>query len=160
MNNDKRDEQVQELNQEFDLKSTVYDTQPCQSEMHRQWRARITRFCLLGLGWCCVGLGFLGAVLPVLPTTPFILIAVSCFAKTSPRFHRWLLQHRLFGPLVEDWQTHGAVPRTAKALACLSMTASCLWLFYTMPPHRMWVAYLTSLLCLGVASWLLRRPSR
>ncbi|MEM6709691.1 MAG: YbaN family protein [Pseudomonadota bacterium] len=65
-------------------------------------------------GWLCLGLGFLGALLPLLPTTPFVLLAAYCFARSSPTWHRWLLTHRLFGPLILDWQTHRALRRGAK----------------------------------------------
>ena len=59
--------------------------------------------------WTLVGilfvvLGAIGAVLPLLPTTPFVLVAAWCFARSSPRLHRWLLESRLFGPMLRDWE--------------------------------------------------------
>ena len=65
----------------------------------------------------CVGLAVAGIFLPLLPTTPFLLVAAACFARSSPRFHRWLLEHRVFGPLIRDWQTHRALPARTKAVA-------------------------------------------
>lgn len=64
-----------------------------------------------------VGLALLGVVLPILPTTPFLLVAASCFAKSSPRLHKILLSHKVFGPLIYHWQTSGSIPKKAKTIA-------------------------------------------
>ncbi len=74
-------------------------------------------------GMLALGLGLLGLVLPLLPTTPFILLAAFAFARSSQRWHDWLVEHRIFGPLIENWRRHGAIGRRAKALAALSMIA-------------------------------------
>lgn len=77
----------------------------------------------LAAGGLFLGLGLLGVVLPVLPTTPFLLLAAGCFAKSSPRLHGWLLGHPLFGPPIRDWEENGAISRPAKRLAVGSMAA-------------------------------------
>lgn len=77
----------------------------------------------LAVGWLCVALGVLGVALPVLPTTPFLLLAAYAFARSSPRLHDWLVMHPLFGPPIEDWRREGAISRRAKRLAILSMAA-------------------------------------
>ncbi|MBA6353552.1 YbaN family protein [Colwellia sp. BRX9-1] len=64
-----------------------------------------------------VGLALLGVVLPILPTTPFLLVAASCFAKSSPRMNKILLRHKVFGPLICHWQTSGSIPKRAKTIA-------------------------------------------
>lgn len=74
-------------------------------------------------GFLFLGLGLLGVVLPVLPTTPFLLLAAGCFAKSSPRLHGWLLSHPTFGPPIRNWQENGAISRQAKRLAVGSMVA-------------------------------------
>jgi uncharacterized membrane protein YbaN (DUF454 family) len=68
-------------------------------------------------GWGFVGLAALGVVLPLLPTTPFVLLASSCFVRSSPRARAWLVNSRLFGPTVRDWHEHRAVRRPVKVLA-------------------------------------------
>lgn len=77
----------------------------------------------LGLGGLFLGLGLLGVVLPVLPTTPFLLLAAGCFARSSPRLHGWLLAHPVFGPPIRNWEENGAISRRAKRLAVGSMAA-------------------------------------
>ncbi|MCH4554286.1 YbaN family protein, partial [Aestuariibaculum sp. L182] len=62
------------------------------------------------LGWVMVALGFIGALLPVMPTTIFLIIAAWCFGRSSPRFEKWLLEHPVFGPTLVQWQRHGAIP--------------------------------------------------
>ena len=65
---------------------------------------------LIVTGFISLALGIAGVVLPLLPTTPFILLTATCFAKSSPRFHRWLLQHRSFGPLIKTFQSGARLP--------------------------------------------------
>ena len=77
----------------------------------------------LATGGLFLGLGLLGVVLPVLPTTPFLLLAAGCFAKSSPRLHGWLVGHPVFGPPIRNWEENGAISRPAKRLAVGSMAA-------------------------------------
>lgn len=79
--------------------------------------------CLIG-GFCALALGLLGIVLPLLPTTPFVLLAAACFARSSSHFHDWLLRQPLAGPAIREWQTHRAMPRRAKRAAYLLMAVS------------------------------------
>ncbi|MYG52049.1 MAG: DUF454 domain-containing protein [Rhodospirillaceae bacterium] len=78
--------------------------------------------------WFTVGivallLAALGAVLPLMPTTVFLLVAAFAFARSSDRWHAWLLSHRVFGPLIADWRDHRAIDRRAKILSAASMAA-------------------------------------
>ncbi len=75
------------------------------------------RWLLVGLGLFFVGLGAIGAFLPLLPTTPFLLLASICFVRSSPRLNRWLLRSRLFGPFLRDWQKHRGVRLHVKIVA-------------------------------------------
>ena len=82
---------------------------------------RIKKSVLLSLGMLCVALGIVGVALPVLPTTPFMLLAAFFFAKSSDRLHAWLLGHPRFGPQIKNWQAHGAISRDTKYLAVATM---------------------------------------
>ena len=77
------------------------------------------RIVLLSLVLLAIVLGTLGIVLPLLPTTPFVLLAAWCFARSSPRFHHWLLWRSPFGRYLRHWQQHRAMPPGAKSRAML-----------------------------------------
>lgn len=74
-----------------------------------------------GLGGISVGLGAAGVVLPLVPTTPFMLLAAYCFARSSPRLERWLLGHPRFGPTIRDWRMHRAISDRGKMLAVVAI---------------------------------------
>ncbi len=74
-------------------------------------------------GTISLALGILGILLPLLPTTPFLLLAAFCFARSSPRLYRWLIVHPLLGPPIRRWRARGAISKKSKALAALAMAA-------------------------------------
>jgi hypothetical protein len=80
-------------------------------------KSGFARWCLLALGLAFTALAAVGAFLPVLPTTPFLLLAAACFARSSPAFHRRLLANRVFGSYIAQWQHDHTVPREAKRKA-------------------------------------------
>lgn len=82
------------------------------------------RVVYLALGWTFVGVGTVGAVTPVLPTTCFMIAALACFARSSPRLAQRLLDHPRFGPSLRAWQAHRAIPTRIKTVAVVSMAAS------------------------------------
>lgn len=91
----------------------------------------MTRWLLIAVGWVAVALATLGVVLPLLPTTPFLLLAAWCFARSSPRFHQWLLYRSWFGGYLRHWQRYRALPPGAKWKAMLFIVltfAVSLWL--------------------------------
>lgn len=108
------------------------------------------------LAYASLGLGLLGVLLPGLPTVPFILLSAYAASRGSARLHRWLLRHRLFGPMIVDWQRHGAVSRRAKWAASGAMLACAgvLWWLATSP----WMAAVPTAIMTCVAAWLWRRP--
>ena len=82
------------------------------------------RIFLLLTGTCCVGLGVLGVFLPVLPTTPFLLLAAGCFARSSERLHQKLLASPILGNVIHEWQTHRSIPKRARTTAILMIVIS------------------------------------
>ena len=87
------------------------------------------RFALLALGWISVVLGVIGIFLPVLPTTPFLLLAAACFMRSSKRFYLWLVNHRQLGPWIVDYLEGQGIPLKGKVYAIslmwLSIGVSC-----------------------------------
>jgi uncharacterized protein len=71
-------------------------------------------FLFVAGGWICVGLAVIGSVLPLLPTTPFLLLASWCFYRGSPRIHAWLHRSKMFGPTLDDWQHYRGIRRSVK----------------------------------------------
>lgn len=94
-------------------------------------------------GWFFVGLGVVGLFLPILPTTPFLLLASFCFVRSSPRLHQWLMNHRIFGRYVRDWEEKRAVRPGVKITAFTMMgTAAVLTtLFASLSPWLLGLMY-------------------
>lgn len=119
-------------------------------------RAPIIRALWFALGWASLALGFIGAFLPLLPTTPFVLLAAFCFARSSPRLHSWLAHHPTFGPMTEAWARHGAIPRGAKRLAVAMMAgAFALSLALRLP---VWVLATQAICLIGAGAYVWTRP--
>lgn len=109
------------------------------------------------IGAVALILGIIGIVVPVLPTTPFVLLAAACWARASPRFHHWLSRHRFFGPIIENWENRRAIPRRAKYLAWSMMTLSCIAVCIRFA-HNWWIGASVCLLCLATGIWMSRLP--
>ncbi len=114
------------------------------------------RFLWLLLGLASTGCGIVGAVLPLLPTTPFLLVAAYAFARSSPRLHAWLLGHSQFGPLIRNWQAHGAIARSIKTTAIIVMLGALglSWLMGFAP----WIVGIQAGVLCFVALFILTRP--
>lgn len=119
---------------------------------------KLPKFLLIGVGWIAVGLGFLGVFLPLLPTTPFLLVAAWAFAHSSPRFRSWLLNHELFGKMIRDWQEQGSIPLRAKMLAVIMIAASMMWLVFW-SGLSVWLASAAALCLLCAATFIVSRPT-
>ena len=111
------------------------------------------------LGWLCLALGVLGIFLPVLPTTPFALLAAYFFSKSSERLHLWLLRQRHLGPLIKNWENHGVIRPRAKVLATVTMVV----LFtYTnlFVPVSLAIKLFINAIAVGVLVFIWTRPSQ
>ena len=99
------------------------------------------RWLLLGIGWISVALGVIGIFLPVLPTTPFLLLAAACFVRSSRRVYIWLVTHPRLGPWIRDYLDGEGIPLKAKAWAIGLMWASILLSCYLVPllPARLFM---------------------
>ena len=120
-------------------------------------RMRWLRLLWLSAGALALALGVLGIFLPLLPTTPFVLLAAFCFSRGSERWEAWLLGHPRLGPLVQDWRRYRAMPLRAKQLATLMMTLSCTWAWFAIPSA--W-RVAPAISCACAALWMWRLPSR
>jgi uncharacterized protein len=116
------------------------------------------RFLWLGLGICCVGLGLIGTVVPLMPTTIFLILAMGCFARSSPRLEARLLEHPRFGPTLRAWREERAIPRRGKIGATAGIALGFVLFLLGAHPGVLLTAIvgLTLLLCLG---WILTRPA-
>ncbi|RDE23052.1 DUF454 domain-containing protein [Motiliproteus coralliicola] len=87
------------------------------------------------MGWVCLLLGLIGVLLPLLPTTPFIILAAYCFSRSSRRFHQMLVGHRLFGPIIRDWEAHGVIPLKVKWISSTMMLLMISYPVFFKPLH-------------------------
>lgn len=110
-------------------------------------------------GWLATGLGALGVLLPLLPATPFLLVAAACFARSSPRSREWLLRTRWLGPVLDDYLQHRVVSARSKAAALLLLWPSVGWSATQVVPVPA-VGAAMVLMALLVTVYLLWLPSR
>jgi uncharacterized membrane protein YbaN (DUF454 family) len=94
------------------------------ADLKRPVLSRTKRYTLNAIGWTSVGVGVLGMVVPVLPTTCFLLLAGGCFAKSSPRASRWLHTNRLFGRYLSDYREAKVIPLRVKAVSLVVLWAT------------------------------------
>lgn len=116
------------------------------------------RLLFLILGWSFVALGFIGAFLPVLPTTPFLIVAAGCFARSSPRFESWLLEHPRFGPVLRQWRERGAIPVRAKYMALAGSGFGFVLFLLSSNPGPLLIVAVAAVMIIGVA-YVFSRPS-
>ena len=120
-------------------------------------RRRIARLVWRGVALLGVALAVVGAVLPVMPTVPFLLLAAWAASKGWPEFEAWLLAHRHFGPPIRQWRERGAVPRRAKWISSLMMACSAIGMQF-FGQIQLWARVAVPAVMLAVAVWLWLRP--
>ena len=140
---------------------TLKKRQICRPSFNNSIKKRPMRgkqIAYLCLGWFALIMGVIGIFLPLLPTTPLILLAAWCFSRSSRRFHLWLTQHRFFGPILRDWQSDRGIPRKSRNRAIgfiwIGMGLSMILI------GKLWAILLLSTIGLCVSVYLLRLPVR
>lgn len=119
---------------------------------------RLFRFCTILAGLFFVGLGWVGAFVPGLPTVPFLILALACFARSSDRFYNWLYNHKFFGPPLVKWKEYGVISRKTKIIAITSMLLSLLYMIFIV--KMSWLPIVISMLFMLVgAGYILSKPS-
>ncbi len=116
------------------------------------------RWVLISSGWISIVCGVIGIFLPIMPTVPFLLLAAACFAKSSERFHNWLMEHNHLGPLLHDYLKGAGIPFRAKLMA-LSM----IWVSFPVSAllfaKALWLKILLVVVAVAVSGYLLLLPT-
>ena len=116
------------------------------------------RTILISLGWLCVGLGFVGVFVPGIPTTIFLIIALWAFTKSSKKLRHWLLNHKRFGPILNNWQEHKVVPRRAKILMVVLMSLASILFYYSL--QNLYLTIGLVIILVLVAMYVISLPSK
>lgn len=101
-------------------------------------------------------LGAIGAALPIMPTVPFLLVAAFCFEKGSPKLHRWLMEHKTFGPSLSNWRNHRVIRPKAKAMSVICISMSVLYVIF-FRSFDAWIKVVMTVTCLSVIIFILSR---
>jgi uncharacterized membrane protein YbaN (DUF454 family) len=121
---------------------------------------RLRRSLWFGAGWVAVGIGSVGVVVPGLPTTVFFIVAASCFARSSPRFERWVLDLPKIGPLVRDYRAGLGMPRRAKAWAIATMLVVAIVSVVFTVDQLVMAGAIAALILVGIYVIIFRVPTR
>ena len=116
------------------------------------------RTILISLGLLCVGLGFVGVFVPGIPTTIFLIIALWAFTKSSAKLRHWLLNHKRFGPILNNWQEHKVVPRRAKILMVVLMSLAVILFYYLLQSLILTIGLI--IILVSVAIYVISLPSK
>ncbi|MFV1984494.1 MAG: YbaN family protein [Thiohalomonadales bacterium] len=117
------------------------------------------KYFYLVLGWLFFVTGVIGAFLPVLPTTIFMILALWAFSKSSKKFHNWLYSHRIFGPSLQQWQQYKVIPIRAKIIAVIMISSSMIYLYYYQIMSFA-LTLLIEIVMLIVIIYILSKPSK
>ena len=116
----------------------------------------IKKFLWKCLGFCSLGMAYVGVITPGIPYSPFVVFAAYCFAKGSPKMHAWLYNHKIFGPFLTNWIEKRVFPQRMKYFMLAMMSTSLIIMSFTVPVRG--VVY-TGIFMLLVAIWAWRYPS-
>lgn len=122
-------------------------------------RDKVKQAIWLAAGLAMMALAVIGAILPLMPTTVFLIMAGWCFARSSPRLESWLLNHPRFGAMLRNWRDHRAIPRRAKIAACCGMTMGFV-IFWLGAHPGLWVSLGVAACLAGCAAFVVSRPEQ
>lgn len=111
------------------------------------------------IGHLCLILGIIGAFIPVLPTTPFLLLAAFLYSQSSPKLHNWIISHKYLGPPVKDWQDRGVIGLKAKIIATV-MIILVIGLRFPSLAVNMWIKVSATIILMAVLIFIWTRPSK
>jgi len=118
----------------------------------------VLRWVLIFCGWGSICCGVVGIFLPIVPTVPFLLLAVACFARSSERFHRWLVEHNHLGPLLQEYLKGGGIPLRAKLVSI-----SLIWVSFpasaVLFAEALWLKALLIAAAVAISGYLLYLPT-
>ena len=116
----------------------------------------IKKYFFIGLGFLFIGLGFIGIIIPGIPTTPFLLLSAWFFSKSSSFLENWLINHKLFGPLIRDWNKHKSISRKSKIVAVIIIIPTFAFSIYS--SLNMIIDILLGITCISLCAFLISRP--
>jgi len=117
------------------------------------------RVILVVLGTVFVIAGVIGIFLPILPTTPFMLLAAWCYARSSTRFYNWIMNNKVFGPIIREWRQYRSIPRRAKITALILMPSTFgISIIFFVPIF--WVQLMLGVMCIGMMIFMWLIPVR
>ena len=116
----------------------------------------IKKYFFIGLGFLFIGLGFIGIIIPGIPTTPFLLLSAWFFSKSSSFLENWLINHKLFGPLIRNWNKHKSISRKSKIIAVIIIIPTFAFSIYS--SLNMIIDILLGITCISLCTYLISRP--
>ena len=134
----------------------INQTQPPTSKLKKQ---RIVRVLLMVAGTICLALGAIGIFLPILPTTPFLLLAAACYMRSSERLHKWLINNRWFGEYIKNYQAGRGIPKKTKIVALVFMWITILYSTFFVVDEFLIAQIVLLIVAAGVSVHLIRLPN-
>lgn len=116
----------------------------------------IKKYFFIGLGFLFIGLGFIGIIIPGIPTTPFLLLSAWFFSKSSSFLENWLINHKIFGPLIRDWNKYKSISRKSKIIAVIIIIPTFAFSIYS--SLNTIIDILLGITCISLCTYLISRP--
>ncbi len=133
-------------------------TQPSKGAAKTK-KQKVLRALLLGAGTICLVLGAIGIFLPILPTTPFLLLSAACYLRSSERMHKWLLNNKWFGEYIKNYQAGRGIPMKSKIAALTMLWASILYSTFFVVDEIVFIQIALLIIAFGVTIHLVRLPT-